>query len=68
MSDGMKMELNDRQRETLLCGLRYVRSSLMLDVRDPDPDLDAERDGELKEIALLMDRLTGVGSRDTARV
>lgn len=68
MSDALKLELDDRQRETLLCGLRYVRSSLMLDIRDPDPELDAQRATELREIARLMDRISGVPARDAAPV
>ena len=37
MSDLIHLELNDRQRELLLRGLRYVRSSRMLEIREiPD--------------------------------
>ena len=59
MSQNMTVELTDQQRETLLQGLRFVRSSLMLDARDPDAELDAERDARLKQIAALVSQLNG---------
>ena len=59
MSECMTVELTPDQREVLLQGLRYVRSSLMLDIRDPDPTLDAERDDRLRNVAALVDQLNG---------
>jgi len=59
MSQNMTVDLTEEQRNTLLQGLRFVRSSLMLNARDPDPTLDARRDERLKEIATLTDWLSG---------
>ncbi len=54
MSELTHLELNDRQRELLLRGLRYVRSSRMLEIRET-PDKDAEeRSNELTEIRHLV--------------
>lgn len=57
MSDLVRLELTDRQRELLLRGLRYVRSSRMLEIRD-NPDTTAEeRRSELSEIRHLVEML-----------
>ncbi len=54
MSELTHLELNNRQRELLLRGLRYVRSSRMLEIRET-PDKDAEeRTNELTEIRHLV--------------
>lgn len=69
MSSQLTIDLDDKQRETILCGLRYVRSAIMLDIHDPDPDVDAARAGELREIARLVEQLGGVKSKgETADV
>jgi hypothetical protein len=65
MTDTATLGFNDTQREILLQGLRYVSSSLRLDPRDPDPELDADRDRQLSEINTLVDQLSG---RATAAV
>lgn len=57
MSDSLTIDLTKQQRETLLRGLRFVRSSIMLDMHDPDPESDAEMDEGLKDIASLVDVL-----------
>ena len=57
MSELIHLELTDRQRELLLRGLRYVRSSRMLETRD-HPDKEAEeRKTELSEIRHLVELL-----------
>ena len=54
MSELTHLELNNRQRELLLRGLRYVRSSRMLEIRET-PEKDAEeRTNELTEIRHLV--------------
>ncbi len=51
------LELTDRQRELLLRGLRFVRSSRMLEIREI-PDTSAEeRKTELSEIRHLVELL-----------
>jgi len=69
MSKTVNLELTQSEREVLLRGLRYVRSSIMLDVREPEPDDEARRSDELHEIANLADRLRGMAtSNSTAGV
>ena len=69
MGKNVTVELTKRERDLLLRGLRYVRSSLILDVRDPDPELDTDREDQLQQIQLLVDQLNGVrSSRETSEV
>jgi hypothetical protein len=53
MSDLLQLELSDRQRELLLRGLRFVRSSRMLEIRDSSEITDEQRKDELGEIRQL---------------
>lgn len=57
MSEPLHLELNDRQREILLRGLRYVRSSRMLEFREAPDTADAERREELGQILQLCELL-----------
>lgn len=66
MSDNVNVELSDTEREVLLRGLRYVRSSIMLDVRDPEPEDEARRTSELNAIATLVKRLNGYSAANAA--
>ena len=59
MSNEMSIDLTDDQRKVLLKGLRYVRSSLMLEMNDPTPESERKRDDQLREIAALAGRLSG---------
>ena len=54
MSDMLHLELTDRQRELLLRGLRFVRSSRMLEIRDVPDTIEEERKTELTEIRELV--------------
>lgn len=54
MSDPIHLELTDRQRELLLRGLRYVRSSRMLEIRDEPDTIADDRKSELNEIRNLV--------------
>ncbi len=58
MSEKLTVELSGDQREVLLRGLRFVRSSLMLDVYDPTPELVEKRNSQLREVAALAEHLT----------
>lgn len=60
MSDLFAIEVTKEQRELLLQGLRYVRSSIMLNVEDPTPDYVADRNARLQDIAELVNLLNGV--------
>lgn len=57
MSNVLQVELNKQQRDLLLRGLRYVRSSRMLEFRESSDITDEERSAELQAIALLRDIL-----------
>ena len=57
MSEPIHLELTDRQRELLLRGLRYVRSSRMLEIRDNPDTIAEERAEELSEIRNLVTML-----------
>ena len=59
MSDLLTVELNKEQREEILRGLRYVRSSVMLTPDDPSPQLVEERSEKLQRLAALSELLTG---------
>lgn len=54
MNDLLHLELTDRQRELLLRGLRFVRSSRMLEIRDVPDTIEEERKTELTEIRELV--------------
>lgn len=54
------LNLTEDQRELLLSGLRYVRSSVLLEFRDvPSNDDDRQREQKLRQIASLVDQLNG---------
>lgn len=57
MNDMLRLELTDRQRELLLRGLRYVRSSRMLEIREIPDTIAEERRSELSEIRHLVEML-----------
>ena len=57
MNDLLHLELTDRQRELLLRGLRFVRSSRMLEIRDSSDITDDQRQDELGELRRLADML-----------
>ena len=57
MSHMLHLELTDRQRELLLRGLRFVRSSRMLEIREIPDEISDERQSELSEIRHLVELL-----------
>ena len=63
MSDTLTVGLTDKQRELLLRGLKYVRSSVMLEIREPSTDDEDQRRGQLRDIATLTEQLGSVKSR-----
>lgn len=60
MSDVFAFEVTKEQRDVLLQGLRYVRSSIMLNVEDPTPEYVAERTSRLQDVAELTNLLNGL--------
>jgi len=58
MSHALEVQLNDRQRELLLKGLRFVRSSRMMEFREHSDSLpEDKRREELGEIGQLVELL-----------
>lgn len=53
----MQIEVSNHEREVLLRGLRYVRSSIMLELREPNKSDDYHRSMALDEIQMLSQRL-----------
>ena len=68
MIQNLTIEVNSQQRDLLLQGLRYIRSSRRLEFRDPLAPPDEKREGELKEIAGLMTQLEGKSAAVPASV
>lgn len=64
----LQFEFTDEERQVLLRGLRYVRSSIMLESRDPTEADEAKRGEQLQGIASLVERLNAVPAVDTADV
>jgi hypothetical protein len=59
MSETLTVGLNKQQREILLRGLRFVRSAVMLDIREPSAEVDADRATQVREIGRLVEQLEG---------
>ena len=59
MSETLNVGLTKRQRDLLLRGLRFVRSSVLLEMREPGSDVEEDRGNELRDIASLVDQLNG---------
>ncbi len=58
VSNGMmQIEVSTHERDVLLRGLRYVRSSIMLQLREPEKDDIYDRSMDLDEIQMLCQRL-----------
>lgn len=57
MSENQTVELTSNQRELLLEGLRYLRSSRRFEFREPLAPPDPRREEDLKKIATLMNQL-----------
>ena len=67
VSNGMmQIEITPHEREVLLRGLRYVRSSLMLELREPERDDIRRRSMDLDEIQMLWQRLEASDAQLTA--
>lgn len=57
MRENLTLELNRQQRDLVLEGLRYIRSSRRLEFREPAAPPDEKREGDLRLIAELMGHL-----------
>lgn len=69
MSETFTVGFTERERKLLLQGLRFVRSSVMLEIIEPSPKVKQERADRLSNIAALVDQLNGARpANTTARV
>ena len=59
MSDLLTVELSKEQREEILRGLRYVRSSVMLTPEEPAAETAEGRNEKLQRLAALSSLLSG---------
>jgi hypothetical protein len=57
MDSMLQVELTSHERDVLLRGLRYVRSAIMLETRDPSSEDTRRRLSQLDEIQNLSQRL-----------
>ncbi|MFM7919660.1 MAG: hypothetical protein ACKPJJ_05500 [Planctomycetaceae bacterium] len=57
MDSMLQVELTSHERDVLLRGLRYVRSAIMLETRDPSSEDTRRRSSQLDEIQILCQRL-----------
>lgn len=68
MNETLNVGLTKDQREVLLRGLRYVRSSLMLEIADPTPDHVKQRNDQLRAVSSLVEQLSDAPTGKTASV
>lgn len=64
----MNIDITPQQQELLLTGLRFVRSSIALEVIDWSEEVEAERDRRYDELDNIEAVLTGSKQAATARV
>jgi hypothetical protein len=57
MDNFLQVELTSHERDILLRGLRYVKSAIMLEVRDPSPEHLQNRSRQLDQVVDLSQRL-----------
>jgi hypothetical protein len=58
MNETITLELTKDQKEILLRGLRYVRSSIMLDINDlPTVESDEQRSAGLRQVMELTEQV-----------
>ena len=65
MSENITIELSPEQREYLLAGLRYVRSSIALEIVDWTPEVEEQRDQKYALLDNLESMLNGVSPAET---
>jgi hypothetical protein len=57
MGETLTVGLTTQQRELLLKGLRFCRSAVALEIREPSPEVDADRARQILEIRRLAEQL-----------
>ncbi|MEZ6067810.1 MAG: hypothetical protein R3B90_19340 [Planctomycetaceae bacterium] len=68
MNAEIKVELSPRQQELILRGLRFVRSSVALDMVDHTTEVAESRRRQYEELDELRQLLAGSESRSAASV
>lgn len=59
MTETITLEVTKEQKEILLRGLRFVRSSAMLNMNDlPTPESEEERRSEIRQVTELTEHLS----------
>ena len=59
MNETISLDVTKEQRDILLRGLRFVRSSIMLDINDlPTSESDDERRSGLRQVTELTEHLS----------
>jgi hypothetical protein len=66
MSETLTVGLTNQQRDLLLRGLRFVRSAVALEIREPSPEVDADRATQMREIGRLVEQLEDTRSAGAA--
>jgi hypothetical protein len=66
MGETLTVGLTTQQRELLLRGLRFVRSAVALEIREPSPEVDADRSRQIEEIGRLAEQLEDARPADRA--
>ncbi|MEZ6046132.1 MAG: hypothetical protein R3C11_11305 [Planctomycetaceae bacterium] len=66
MSESLSIALTKNQLDVLMRGLRYVRSSYMLEPEEPTDDVIANRNAKLAELTQLRDQLEKAIPADAA--
>ncbi|WP_437201668.1 hypothetical protein [Planctomicrobium sp. SH664] len=64
----LNIQLTRRQQELLLRGLRFVRSSVALDMQEWNADVDHQRQSKYTEIEALQSLLNGAKIVEAANV
>lgn len=59
MSDTLHIAITPEQRDLLLRGLRFIRSSVLLRVGNPGEEDRQQREAQLQQIEELVDQLKG---------
>ena len=62
MNEHLTVELTQHQRDLVLEGLRYIRSSRRFEFREPSQPRDERRETDLRTIAELMGQLDPAGA------
>ena len=68
MNNQTAFEFDSNEREILLRGLQFVRSSVQLNVYDPTEENERSRADQIREVDELIERLSGTAHKTAAGV